>query len=305
MQEKELVRTNEERGGDPGPIISFALADVARLTRMNYKGHLRDFLEWLDGRPLNYVAVVAYKETLVEEGAGASTVNQALSAIKRLARELQRAGKLEHQVASAIGDVAGVTQRGQKVHRWLSRAEVERLLQAPDANTTRGKRDRALLGLVYGCALRRSEAAAATWGHLQRRGDTHLLANVLGKGNKVRSVPLPAWLRPLLSAWKVESEPAGEETPILRAVGRWGHVREGGITPQAIYDIVGDWGKAIGVPELTPHDLRRSWAIRAYRQNPDRLDQISLILGHASLRTTEIYLGLDSVDLDDPLTVEV
>ena len=78
---------------------------------------------------------------------------------------------------------------------------------------------------------------------------------------------------------------------------------DGGMSHQAIYNAVKKLANAAGLPPaLGPHDLRRTWGKRAYEQQMP-LDQISLILGHASIKTTEIYLGLKDVNLDNPVYV--
>lgn len=295
----EITKRHNIIPADPDPIIRFALADVAETTRLNYRGRLEDFLEWLSGRTFSYQAVIAYKAHLLEEGAGGSVVNQALSAIKRLARELHHAGHLEHSTYQGIDSIRGIPRKGQKVHTWLSREESRRLLDAPDPQTTKGLRDLVALHLCLSCALRRSEAAAVRWSHIQRHGATVAITNLEGKGGKIRSVPIPP---PALRALQQWGEKAGREGYVLRRVDRWGNVYEEGVTDKTVYNIVVEYGEAAGI---SPHDLRRTWARLVYESAPERLSQVSLILGHESMKTTEVYMGLKNVDLDDPLLLEV
>lgn len=298
---------------DPEPLIAFALADVAEATRRAYTGRLWEFISWLEGRPITYVSVMAYKAELLDAGAKPATINQSLSAIKRFCRQMRNARKMDRDEVVAIGEIPGEHYRGQRTHSWLSRDEIVLLLDAPD-DDARGWRDRATLALLVGCALRRSEAAALRWRDIERRGSTVVLANLVGKHRKIRTIPAPGWAVETLTRWRETAEAHArpgaaptEDSLVLRRVGRWGHVWNGGITTQAIYNIIKQHGAAIGLPELAPHDLRRTWAQNAYRSSdrPDRLVQIQLILGHESLTTTERYLGLKNVDLDNPLTLEV
>jgi site-specific recombinase XerD len=73
---------------------------------------------------------------------------------------------------------------------------------------------------------------------------------------------------------------------------RGDHLTGKSISPQSIMDIVRHYGEEIGVEQLAPHDLRRTFAKLAYRGGA-RIDQISLSLGHESIETTQIYLGLE------------
>lgn len=299
---------NPNPNPNPRALISFAVSGLAENTRVNYSARLVDYLSFLEragaSDAITYATVKAYKERMIRQGLGASSIRQALSAIKRLALELARAGRLPREEAQAIAEIEGIPQRGQASHLWLSMEEARLLLDAPDVETVKGLRDVVALGLLVGCALRREETARLTWGHIKRRGNATVISNIRGKGNRTRTIPLPPWLLPLLARWR--DVVGGEDAdPLLQQVDRWDNLRGGGITPRTIYNIVAEYAEAIGVEDLAPHDLRRTWARLAYDAAPERLEQISLILGHESLRTTEIYMGLDSVDLDNPLYVDV
>jgi site-specific recombinase XerD len=74
-------------------------------------------------------------------------------------------------------------------------------LKAPDTTTLRGRRDRALLGILIGCGLRREEAAKLTFGHLQQREGRWAIVDIIGKRNKVRTIPMPAWAKALIDVW--------------------------------------------------------------------------------------------------------
>jgi site-specific recombinase XerD len=74
---------------------------------------------------------------------------------------------------------------------WLTRDEAQQWLNAPDTRTREGKRDRALLAVLIGCGLRRAEAAALSFKHVQQRDGRWVLVDLIGKRDKVRSVPMP------------------------------------------------------------------------------------------------------------------
>src|SRR5437867_725577 len=84
--------------------------------------------------------------------------------------------------------------------RWLTQAQAQTLLDAPDTASLKGVRDQAILGVLLGCGLRRSELAALTFGHLQRDG-RWAIVDIVGKGNRMRTVPMPAWTRVLIDRW--------------------------------------------------------------------------------------------------------
>jgi site-specific recombinase XerD len=82
-----------------------------------------------------------------------STINQRLAAIRKLASEAQRCGYVDSETARAIITVAGVSQKGRRLGRWLAWEEARTLLQAPNPHSIRGMRDRALLGVLVTCSV--------------------------------------------------------------------------------------------------------------------------------------------------------
>jgi integrase len=164
---------------------------------------------------------------------------------------------------------------------WLTPRQTQQLLDAPPADTLRGLRDRAALGLLVGCGLRRAEAAALTFEHMQQRDGRWVIADLRGKGGRIRTVPVPAGVKVRIDAWGAA---AGLTTGrILRSVDRHGRIGES-VSGQAILDLVAEYAA------ILPHDLRRTCA-KLCRKAGAELEQIQLLLGHASIATTERYLG--------------
>jgi integrase len=145
--------------------------------------------------------------------------------------------------------------------------------------------------VLLGCALRRSELAALECRHIQQRDGRWVFVDLVGKGKRIRTVPIPPFVKVAIEAWTAA---AGlSEGALFRRVRRRKYP---GKTPQAlsermIWHIVMKYARKTGlVDTLAPHDLRRTCA-KLCRQSGGDLEQIQFLLGHASIQTTERYLG--------------
>ena len=111
---------------------------------------------------------------------------------------------------------------------------------------------------------------------------------------RVRTVPMPSWAKLALDAWTAAAGLG--DGRVFRAIDKSGNVRGDGVTSQAIYTILRGHAAALGL-QLAPHDARRTFAKLAHKGGAP-VDQIQLSLGHASIQTTERYLGVEQ-DLQD------
>jgi site-specific recombinase XerC len=230
-------------------------------SRRAYERALVDFFLWHRGagRPqLSKAVVQRYAAELREAGMAASSVNQRLSAIRKLATEAADNGALDPQVANGIRAVKGARREGRRTGNWLTREEAQSWLSAPDRRTLRGRRDRALLAVLIGCGLRRSEAAGLTFEHIQQRDGRWVLVDLIGKRDKVRSVPMPTWAKAAIDEWSKASGVA--DRLVFRAVNKGDRVVGGGITPQAIYNTIVGYAGVLEKKGVAPHDLRRTFA---------------------------------------------
>jgi integrase len=132
-----------------------------------------------------------------------------------------------------------------------------------------------------GCGLRRAEAAALTVEHIQQREGRWVIIDLAGKGGRVRTVAVPAGVKTRIDEWLTAA--AITDGRVLRSVDRHGRVG-GSISGQAILDLVAEYAV------IQPHDLRRT-CTKLCRQAGGELEQIQLLLGHASIAATERYLG--------------
>lgn len=269
----------------------------SRHSKRAYARSLDAFARWCVGSRADgftKAAVQAYRAALEAQGLAASSINVRLSALRKLAGEAADHGLLANDIAAAILRVKGNKRHGVRAGNWLTPQQTERLLDLPDRNTNKGLRDYALLALLTGCGLRRQELAELCIEAVQQRDERWCIVDLHGKGNRVRTIPMPSWAKSAIGQWlKV----AGfREGLLLGAVNRAGRITRQGMSAQSIYDVVSAYGQELGVP-LAPHDVRRTFAKLAYKGRA-RLDQIQMSLGHASILTTERYLGVTQ-DLTD------
>lgn len=261
-----------------------------------YSKALIDFLGWMQAnqKPFTKATIQEYKQSLT--GSPAS-INLKMSAIRKLATEAADNGLIDQQIANSVNRVSGVTAHGVRAGNWLTKQQAQDIILAPNVLTLKGLRDRAVLAVMIGGGLRRSEVAALTFDHIQQRDSRWVIVDIIGKGNRVRSVPIPSWVKLAIDEW---IRAAGlSHGLVFQSVHKGGYIKHESMTPQAIRDIVKHYGAAIGLPELAAHDLRRSFAKLAHKGGSG-LDQIQLSLGHASIKTTEKDLGVSQNLTDAP-----
>lgn len=272
------------------PIVAMVLDAVGSdRTRRDYGRALNDFIVWYQSEgqtALNKAAVNAHVAALKAKGVTPASINQRLSAIRKLAREAADNGLIDHGAAEAIARAEGVKQLGRKSGNWLTKTQAEAMINAPDASTLKGKRDRAILAVMLGCGLRREEVARLELAHLQQREGRWVILDLRGKHGRVRTVPMGAWVKSIIDVWTDAARlDAG---PLFRPMRKGGRIQPGGMTSQAIWKIVQEYAP---VKQLAPHDLRRTFAKLAHKAGAP-VEQIQQSLGHASLQTTERYLGV-------------
>ena len=122
-----------------------------------------------------------------------------------------------------------------------------------------------------------------------------MLVDIIGKLNKVRSVPMPNWTKQAIDEYASVAELT--EGIVFCPINKGGRIANDGISEQAIYNLVIEYAQSLGLAKLAPHDLRRTFAKLAHKGGSG-LEQIQLSLGHGSIQTTERYLGIEQ-DLTD------
>ncbi|AUT30136.1 integrase (plasmid) [Escherichia marmotae] len=229
--------------------------------------------------------IMAVTEMLRDSGRATATINTYLSALKGVAKE---AWMLKLMDVESFQHIVAVRNfRGSKLQRGraLLREEIRQLFQVCEADRScRGPRDAAMLGVLLGCGLRRSEAISLNLSDIVTY-DRAL--RVLGKGNKERLAYMPegTWLR--LQHW-IEQVRGDAPGPLFTRIRRFDDVTTARLTDQAVYHILQVRQKEAGIEKCAPHDLRRTFAT-ALLDNGEDLITVKDAMGHASVSTTQKY----------------
>jgi integrase len=261
------------------------------ITKRVYNMALDEFLAWFRQAPrpgFTKATVSAWRVSLEERRLGSSSIIIRMSAIRKLAAEAADNGILAPELAAGIARVKSAKSVGIRTGNWLSARQAQALLNAPDVSTVRGLRDRAIIAVLLGCGLRRSEAAALTFAHIQQRDGRWCIVDLMGKHGRIRTTPMPNWVKVAIDAWTSSANVANGY--VFRSVIRGDRISGGRVAEKVVWQMLREYATEIGISGIAPHDLRRTCA-KLCRVAGGELEQIQMLLGHASVQTTERYLG--------------
>ncbi len=181
---------------------------------------------------------------------------------------------------------------GRKLPEWLTIAEVDALLAAPDIKTPQGLRDKAMMELIYAAGLRVSELVGLKLDQLHLT-EGYLLA--FGKGSKERLVPIGRsaieWIRKYLESSR-EKLLKGKNISHLFV-----SQKRSPITRQQFWLLLKKYAQQVGISKhLSPHTLRHSFATHLLERGAD-LRAVQTLLGHSDIATTQIYTHVDTARL--------
>lgn len=256
-------------------------------TQRAYASDLRAFAVWLEqqGRTLPQVGRSELRRYLVElqqQGLAATSVQRKLASVRSLFRFLQQGGVVAKDPARLVKG----PRAPRRVPRFLTTAEVDRLLGQEFGDEPRDRRDRAILELLYSTGCRVSECAGIRLGDLDLEAGT---VRLRGKGSKQRLAMLGAAAVAAIEAWLPARQRLLQRSrrtdPGALFLNRFGK----GLSARWIFQTVVDRARAALLPDaLTPHGLRHSFATHLLDRGAD-LRTVQELLGHARLVTTEIY----------------
>ncbi len=268
---------------------------AARNTVAAYGRDLRSWVAWLgqecdEDAPDEVVRgdVERYAAYLRGQGKAASSVERAVSAIKGFHRFLYTDGLAETMPTADVR----LPKKPARLPHSITVAQAFALLDQPFEDTPRGRRDRAMLEVLYGCGLRVSELCGLDLSacHLEEG-----FLRIFGKGGKERLVPVVGSALRALADYLASGRPglhtSASVVPVdpdavfLNARGRR-------ITRQAVHRVVERAGTAAGIAGLHPHTLRHAFATHMLAGGAD-LRVLQEILGHADISTTQIYTHVD------------
>jgi integrase len=254
-------------------------------SRRSYAKALDLLFAFAASRPLTRALLMEYRTSM--EDLTPSTINVRLAAVRKMVTEAKRNGLLSAEEAASLTDVPNIRQQGTRLGNWLTKEQARELLAVPDRQTVKGKRDYAILALLVGCALRRRELAALTVEDIQMRENRWVIADLRGKGGRVRTVAVPIWVKNGVNAWQTTGKI--DDGPLFRSIRKGGKIGKS-LSDWAVWAVVTEAAKKIGIENFGAHDLRRTCAKLCRKAGGD-LEQIKFLLGHSSIQTTERYLG--------------
>ena len=263
----------------------------AESTVSAYERDLRNYLFWLEeqGERIGDVqesSIIVYLRELQSSGKAVSTVARAMAAVRSFHRFLA----VENFRSDDPAKNVELPRVPRGLPKPISEKEVSELLFAIDDEGVAGKRDKAMMEILYGTGARISEVVSLSISDLDL---SEKLLKVLGKGNKERIVPLGRYAETALMRWlspdgrgKLEPERwASRDDSEALFLNRQGRrlSRQGG------WGIVKKYGRKVGLgAQLSPHTLRHSCATHMLEHGAD-IRTVQELLGHASISTTQIY----------------
>lgn len=277
------------RGTIPTKLVDSVLRGAASPnTRSSYKVGIAQMYAYAAGRPITLQLLQEWRLKM-SETLSTATVNARITAVRKFIREAKRTGFIDTMEADELLAIEGLPFRGSRMGNWLTVDQLRRLLSVPSRKSLRGARNYCILAILSGCALRLHELARLDVELIQQRDGRWVIADLMGKGGRVRTVAVPVWVRQAIDGLLREARSVGtpiEEGRLIRQLT----LKPEGLSTHAIRDIVQKAAAKVGVKRLSPHDLRRTCARLCKEQGGD-IEQIQAMLGHANINTTQRYLG--------------
>jgi integrase len=227
------------------------------------------------------------------------TINRLLAAVKRLVKEAAAQGYVDIVTAAAFASVSGVKPQALKdrlkttTRTRITPGQMRLLCEAPDPQTLRGRRDRALLATLASSGCRVSEVVALTAVQISSRTGRFVL-QVLGKNQTaLREAPLSQEAYMLIEAW-LARRPVASDAIFTSFAGRGRRATDKPMSPTAVWQAVQQYAAAVGLRHVKPHDFRRFVGTELAKRD---IRQAQKALGHTRIETTAKHYVLDELEV--------
>lgn len=275
------------------PAIAYLMSLGSKRSRQTMRSFLNIVARMIGFQDLKYCVwsslrrhhVLAVLEMLTETDKAPATINTYLSALKGVALEAWTMKKIDTDSFQHIKQIRSVRGSRLTKGRALEKYEIRSLFKTCENDlSAMGLRDAAILGVLLGCGLRRSEVVAL---NIENMIEKERALKVLGKGNKERLafVPSGSWNR--LERW-VEGVRGSHSGALFPRIRRFDDVTSSRLSDQAIYHILERRRIETGLEKFAPHDLRRTFA-SVMLDNGEDIATVKDAMGHSSITTTQKY----------------
>ncbi len=273
----------------------------SNLTLINYKTDLSQFfaflaqklaveIEEINEGHINHSIVREYMMDLQLKGMSRATIARKLASLRTFIKYLCREGIMRENPILAVSS----PKKENKLPRFLYFDEINQMIDLPDTKTTVGKRDKAIIELLYSSGLRVSELVAINLSDIDYQSNLLL---VKGKGDKERIVPVGNMAVSSIKNYIGEGRPyqikkngPREEALFLSRLGKRLSVR-------SIHNIIGKYIEQMAINQkVSPHTLRHTFATHLLSRGAD-LRSVQELLGHVKLSTTQIYTHLSNIEI--------
>ena len=262
--------------------------NVSQHTIINYSIDLRYFADFIQDRPvgkIEYLTLRKYLAFLREKDFVRRTIARRLSALRSFFRFLHREG---HVTADPTAGLF-TPKQDKKLPVFLTEEKMARLINAPEANSLSGLRDRAIMETLYSAGMRVSELVSLDTNSIDFIGS---VVKVRGKGRKERLLPIGDKALDAVKIYLTKRKSKHNQPLFLNNRG-------GRLTQRGVRVILNKHIKTAALQEkVSPHVLRHSFATHLLDRGAD-LRSVQELLGHASLSTTQIYTHLTTQRLKD------
>ena len=256
-----------------------------------YRSDLVIFQRWLKSNDFSTVdstQIQNYFEARKEKGMSASTQARILTCLRLFFHYLHDNELLDSDPTVKLSQ----PKQEQKLPIFLNIEEVEKLLNAPDEKTIFGKRDRAMLELLYSCGLRVSELINLSYHNIHIRDE---YIRIHGKGNKERMLPIGEVAIDYLNDYEKDAR------PLLLKNGQCDSFllsnRGKAMSRQNFFYIIKSYANQAGIDKpLSPHSLRHAFATHLVQKGAD-LRSVQLMLGHSDISSTQLYTHIQNAQL--------